>query len=456
MVRRKFTKKHQLPEEPVEAPAAAAPAEPSSPSSSPDEGPSTAPTTAPKKKYRPTHSEIKDYDFSEEQVQTLLDFLKDNPCLYDKKEKSYHNNMLKLDLWKKCAELFPGCSYLQVRKFFEKKRTAFGKIEAAEMKSGAEVRPRTAREQEIMRDWGFFRGHIAHAPTLSSQAFSAHEDSSSATDSSDLSGLSATSIQRRKNLKKRRLPESESNPEPAPAPASAAVPVHPGESFIERMFEKASAMIQHPPPSTSQSQLEVFSRFVLANLQYLSADEQDSCMMDILAILNKYKSRKRQQTAQQTQHEQQPPPFLHTQPQQQHQHYQPPQPPRPQAPVAWMQRPQTPPISYQQQPLTQPQYVAPSTSGPAPWAPPAASSYEPFRPPATFQQQQQYGPQQTFGSYSQAPSSSGAQTIPSPSKRTVSDLGSPLAHLMRDLDIPSPISSLNTPQKDPEEPGTSK
>ncbi|MPC74364.1 hypothetical protein E2C01_068721 [Portunus trituberculatus] len=206
----KNTKKHQQPEERVETPMddapAAAPVDvPSTPiSSSPEEGPSATPASQAKKKYRPSHSEIQDYHFNDDQIQTLID-LKDNPCIYKKKDKEYHNNQLKIDLWKKCVQLFPGCSYLQVRKFFEKKRTAFGKIKAADMKSGADARARTAREQEIMTTWGFFRGHIAHAQTTSSQIFSSGHESSEA---SDVSGLSITSIQRRRNLKKRRLPEA--------------------------------------------------------------------------------------------------------------------------------------------------------------------------------------------------------------------------------------------------------
>ena len=62
-----------------------------------------------------SHSEIEDFQISKEQVQTSIDFLRDNPCLYNKKDKTYHNNIIKLELWKKCADLFLRCSYLQVK-----------------------------------------------------------------------------------------------------------------------------------------------------------------------------------------------------------------------------------------------------------------------------------------------------------------------------------------------------
>ena len=90
-----------------------------------------------KKQYRVSHSAIQDFKFDEKQRQTLVDFIKDHPCLYNKRDKEWSNHRTKQDLWMKCAELFPGSDYLQCRKFFEQKRTAFGKIEAREQKSGA-------------------------------------------------------------------------------------------------------------------------------------------------------------------------------------------------------------------------------------------------------------------------------------------------------------------------------
>ena len=65
------------------------------------------------------------------------------------------------------AELFPNATYLQCRKLFEQKRTAFGKIEVQEMRSGSAARPQTPREDDIMATWAFLTGHIVHAATSS-------------------------------------------------------------------------------------------------------------------------------------------------------------------------------------------------------------------------------------------------------------------------------------------------
>lgn len=95
------------------------------------------PPPQPKKQYRVSHKDIVHYTFTEEQVQTLVDLIKEHPCLYDKRHQEYSNHRTKLDLWQQCANLFPNATHLQCRKCFEQNRAAFGKIEAMEMKSSA-------------------------------------------------------------------------------------------------------------------------------------------------------------------------------------------------------------------------------------------------------------------------------------------------------------------------------
>ena len=161
----------------------------------------TQPPKKAKKVYRVAHKNIENYDFTEDQVQQLVEFVKANPAIYDKRNKEYSNNANKTDLWRECAAQFPGCEWLQCRKYFEKKRTAFGKIEAKEQKSGAAKKPRTRREDEIMSTWYFLGGHIAHAHTQSSARFS----------STSSSELSAHSIERRaaeEKTKKRKRSET--------------------------------------------------------------------------------------------------------------------------------------------------------------------------------------------------------------------------------------------------------
>ena len=47
-------------------------------------GPSSFCTKASMKRYQPTHSEIEDFHLTQEQVQTFINFLRDNPRLYNK------------------------------------------------------------------------------------------------------------------------------------------------------------------------------------------------------------------------------------------------------------------------------------------------------------------------------------------------------------------------------------
>ena len=157
-----------------------------------------------KKGYRPSKKEIPDYTFSDEQVLEIAEFVKDHPALYDKRSRYWAMPRFKEELWKELAEKFPGCTYLQVRKFYENKRTDYGKIEKRESRSGAPARDRTYREEQIMSTWSFLVGQIAHETTQASDRFSpltkelpAKDDESS----SDVSGLSAASIARRRNLR---------------------------------------------------------------------------------------------------------------------------------------------------------------------------------------------------------------------------------------------------------------
>ncbi|MEL7079527.1 MAG: hypothetical protein AAGM46_26905 [Cyanobacteria bacterium J06582_2] len=241
-----------------------------------------------KKQYRVSHRAIQDFIFDEDQRQVLVDFIKENPCLYDKQDKEWSNHRTKQDLWMKCAELFPGSDYLQCRKFFEQKRTAFGKIEAREQKSGAAKRPRTARDEEIMRTWAFLGGHIAHAQTLSSARFSTDHESSS-----DASGLSGASIQRRRMIKKKRsgngTPKDTTNEEEH-QPEERAI--------LTALLERATAI--NPPqkeePSCGQY-INSFSKMVAFQMTQVDPDDMDQAMIDVQVLLSKYVAKKKSRDA---------------------------------------------------------------------------------------------------------------------------------------------------------------
>ena len=159
-------------------------------------------TRPPKKQYRVSYKDIKNYPFTDAQEKELVQFVEAHHCLYMKNHRQYADNKEKSRLWHACAALFAGATWVQCRKFFEQKRTAFGKLEAAEMKSGAEYRTRTPREQELVKTWGFFKGHIAHQPTTSSQKFSNSDPEASSSSTSE-GQLSAASIERRRVQRKK-------------------------------------------------------------------------------------------------------------------------------------------------------------------------------------------------------------------------------------------------------------
>lgn len=365
--------------------------------------PGPPPKPQPKKKYRVPHKEIEDYKFTDDQVQTLVEFIKANPCLYDRKNREFSNNKTKLDLWYKCATMFnPPATYLQCRKFFEQKRTAFGKIEATEMKSGSEARDRTSREDDIMDTWGFLTGHIAHSSTTSSQRFSSGHESSS---NSEYSGLSATSIERRKILKKRRVGDVSSNSPAAASDSTQDFGVE-GTRVISNLIQRAEALTNKPLEQHSWvgTEIETFSKLMAFQLAKLKTEDLAEVFSKVQALILDYIPKQPSR-----------PPVVQPPPP-------PPTPaPRLQTPATsgqpWMGMPGVPPMAAGPAfPQTMP-YGMPSTSG----YHPAAYVAPPMMTPHHIQGQQQYSAPGMLGYSTQAsvPAASTprtAHTVTSPSK----------------------------------------
>lgn len=220
-----------------------------------------------KKKYRPSKRDIPDYQFTDAQISEIVEFVKQHPCLYSKRDKQWCNPRLKETLWTELAANFTNCSFQQVRKFFEKKRTDFGKIEKRESKSGAPARNRTVREEEVMTTWEFLGGHIAHVSTLPSESFSptsqmANSDMN-ADSSSAMSGLSAASIIRRKNLKRRTKPTN--------AVASvASFKQTTTEHAIKVLLDKANILAQKKQAEGPEAEIQDFSTYLCSRLRRVS------------------------------------------------------------------------------------------------------------------------------------------------------------------------------------------
>ena len=87
------------------------------------------PTPAPqRKRYRPSKRDIGDYAFTDKQVHQLVDFLKENCCLYDKREKEWCMPKRKEQLWKQATQTFLGSTWLQVRKYYDAHRSDYVKM----------------------------------------------------------------------------------------------------------------------------------------------------------------------------------------------------------------------------------------------------------------------------------------------------------------------------------------
>lgn len=158
-----------------------------------------------RKRIRPSKKDVQDYHFNDNQLREIANYVQLHPELYDKRNEKWLNPAWKESLWKDLAQTFSNCSYQQVKKVVEKKRTDFGKIEKRGSKSGSAARPRRQREQNIVEVWGFLARHITHETTHPSDDFGRKGDNQDS--SSQESVLSANSIARRKRQKERQEEE---------------------------------------------------------------------------------------------------------------------------------------------------------------------------------------------------------------------------------------------------------
>ena len=74
-----------------------------------------------RKRQRPSKKEVQSYEFTDEQQREIAEFVRDNDCLFNKRNREWANPTRKDGLWRECAALFDECSGLQVKKFFDAK-----------------------------------------------------------------------------------------------------------------------------------------------------------------------------------------------------------------------------------------------------------------------------------------------------------------------------------------------
>ena len=202
-----------------------------------------------KKRGRVSKKDVLDYPFNEENEEIVAQFVKDNPIFYMKDDRHYSNLKMKTDLWVELAAKFPDCNWQQVKKFYGRKRSDFGKVHKKVNKSGASAR-QSHIQKRLLRLWGFLGDHIVHEDTLQTLP----EGDADETDSD----LSAHSIQRRRKMMRTKVTGEASSNEPDDAP-----PPPPGTTYVipetlRSLVDKASEMTADKELTEKQRRIKNF------------------------------------------------------------------------------------------------------------------------------------------------------------------------------------------------------
>ena len=95
----------------------------------------------------------------------LVEWIKDNPMLYDKSLTDYRKAAKKREMWTIKAESL-GLTYEQIMTWYDSRRTLYGKI--CGTKSGQAAKPKTQREEWVLKSFSFLEGHIYRQPSRQS------------------------------------------------------------------------------------------------------------------------------------------------------------------------------------------------------------------------------------------------------------------------------------------------
>ena len=118
---------------------------------------------------------IPEYRWIGEAELRLAELVKENPQLYDKKQKEWLKVTTKNSLWDRVGEqLEPPATGPQCKKYYENMRTRVGKI-MKERKNGAGQPQRSARDDQIMETCSFLMQHIVRGETVVSEQFAVPE-----------------------------------------------------------------------------------------------------------------------------------------------------------------------------------------------------------------------------------------------------------------------------------------
>ena len=110
--------------------------------------------------------------FPDSQENAIVEFVKENPELYDKEHGRFHDRQRKEALWAETsAEL--KLQPFDVRRWFESQRTRYGKLQ-----SGQAPREMTKRQSWVCKQMGFLKTHIRRKGANRSSGFEASPNTS--------------------------------------------------------------------------------------------------------------------------------------------------------------------------------------------------------------------------------------------------------------------------------------
>ena len=229
-----------------------------------------------KKRGRVSKKDVIDYPFNEDNEEVVAQFVKDNPIFYMKDDRHYSNIKMKTDLWVELATNFPDCNWQQVKKFYGRKRSDFGKVHKKLNKSGASAR-QSHIQKRLLRVWGFLGDHIVHEDTLQTLP----EGDADETDSD----LSAHSIQRRRKMMRTKVTGEASSNEPDDAP-----PPPPGSTYVipeplRSLVDKASEMTADRELTEKQRRIKNFLVYFKDVMDKLDTELLDYAEERMLAVV---------------------------------------------------------------------------------------------------------------------------------------------------------------------------
>eukprot|EP00745_Piridium_sociabile_P027490 TRINITY_DN44279_c0_g1_i2.p1 TRINITY_DN44279_c0_g1~~TRINITY_DN44279_c0_g1_i2.p1 ORF type:complete len:530 (+),score=134.32 TRINITY_DN44279_c0_g1_i2:421-2010(+) len=305
-----------------------------------------------KKRIRVSKKEIPDYRWTEQAETRLAELVKENPPLYDKKQKEWLNVAAKSSRWNRVGEqLEPPATGLQCKKHYENMRTRVGKIMKKEKKSGAGQPERSVRDDEIMEIWSFLKQHIVRGETVSSEQFAVTKSAAVTISDDDDDEVRSTGSQSQSQAsttsgkgkgKRSRPPATET----ATRTADTGVTQSDLSDAVKHILSKADSLGASHSYTGQQKIVHDFACLLEGHMQGIPEDSWHEFQIDSLNLVHRYRQRQQQPPmtwpAPQQQQPLQPPQqqqFLHLAPQQQQQQ------PQQQPAATWMP-PQSPQYSW--------------------------------------------------------------------------------------------------------------